>query len=135
MTRVTKFSELWAGDRFRANGALWSKLDHETARKHSMESLQLGVRGAGYMGDPLCSFEAGDSVIFVDPTDGGAARDQARYVALRESGKYQPDAFGDGWGLAVQGSVATSGDLDDAADRLASMMDSRRARRAARLGR
>ncbi len=46
---------------------LWTKLSAETARAHSSEALALGMRGYGYAGDPVCSFEQADSVVFVPP--------------------------------------------------------------------
>lgn len=59
------FSDLTGGDRFMAYGSLWTKLGHDTARKHSKESRMLGERGYGYIGDSLCSFERTDEVEFV----------------------------------------------------------------------
>ena len=61
------FGDLIAGDRFTACGSLWTKLEPETARKHSAESIRLGQRGNAYYGDSICSFEATDEVLFVPP--------------------------------------------------------------------
>jgi hypothetical protein len=62
-----KFSELCSGDRFSSFGSVWTKLDQDTARKHSSESIALGDRGYGYVGDAFCSFEHDREVIFVAP--------------------------------------------------------------------
>lgn len=59
------FKDLEVGDRFRAVDALWTKVGHETARKHSKASISLGELGYGYIGDALCSFEPTDPVVFV----------------------------------------------------------------------
>ena len=61
------FGDLISGDRFRACGSLWTKLEPETARKHSRESIGLGHEGQAYYGDNICSFEATDEVVFVPP--------------------------------------------------------------------
>lgn len=50
-----------------ASRRLWTKLSAETARAHSSEALALGIRGYGHVGDPVCSFEPADSVVFVPP--------------------------------------------------------------------
>lgn len=65
---------LWAGDRFRAYGSLWTYLGAEsdadgTARKHSEHSIEMGDRGYGYMADSICTFERDVSVEFVEPND------------------------------------------------------------------
>lgn len=61
------FGELWVGDRFAVHGSLWTRLSPSTARKHGNESVALGQRGYGYIGDTICSFEADDVVEFVAP--------------------------------------------------------------------
>lgn len=63
----TTFGALWVGDRFATLGTLWTKLGHDTARQHSAESIALGQRGEGYIGDAICSFEREDAVTFVPP--------------------------------------------------------------------
>ncbi len=63
----TTFNDLWVGDRFTAANGLWTKLDHRTARRHSPESIALGERGLGYVGDTICSFDKTDEVIFEAP--------------------------------------------------------------------
>ena len=69
MNNRIHFDVLAPGDRFRSsNGTLWTKLDAETARKHSSSSLDMVDRGYGYHGDPVCSFEDGDAVVFVPPS-------------------------------------------------------------------
>lgn len=62
-----RFDELWTGDRFIAYEALWTKIDPECARKHSKESMALGERGHGYIGDTICSFDREDEVRFLPP--------------------------------------------------------------------
>jgi hypothetical protein len=62
-----EFDKLWCGDRFVAFGALWTKLDADTARKHSAASRGLQMRGVGYIGDAVCSFNPSDIVVFVPP--------------------------------------------------------------------
>lgn len=62
------FGDLTSGDRFTAYGALWTKLSPSTARKHSTDSLALGAKGYGYVGDSLCTFEQTDLVEFVPVT-------------------------------------------------------------------
>lgn len=61
------FGALWVGDRFMAYGNLWTRLDHRTARQHSPESIKLGERGGGYIGDTICSFTSDEEVEFVPP--------------------------------------------------------------------
>jgi len=64
-----KFSDLTLGDRFTiANGTVWTKIGTTTARKHSAESMRLGDRSYGYIGDPICSFEPKDLVRFTPLT-------------------------------------------------------------------
>lgn len=70
---VVRFSELTEGDRFVASQRLWTKLGSDTARAHGAQSVALGLRGYGYTGDPVCSFEQADSVVFVPPHAGAAA--------------------------------------------------------------
>jgi hypothetical protein len=67
MADPTVFSDLWVGDRFNAYGELWTKQGHDAARQHSKESIALGARGYGYIGDTICSFEPEDAVEFVPP--------------------------------------------------------------------
>lgn len=67
------FDELYAGDRFqRINsldelvlGEVWTKLDSQTARRHSPESIKLGSQSNGYIGDTICAFDEDDAVSFV----------------------------------------------------------------------
>lgn len=62
------FGDLWAGDRFMAMETLWTKIDRETARKHSRASILRGHEGYGYRGDTLCHFDVDDYVDeFVPP--------------------------------------------------------------------
>jgi hypothetical protein len=65
-----RFDELACGDRFRYLNAPWTKLSEDVARKHGVASIKLGARGAGYFGDPLCSFAPADLVEFVPPYKG-----------------------------------------------------------------
>lgn len=68
-----QFDELWVGDRFhRINsedtvviGELWTKLSETQARLHSKASIAMGNQGDGYLGDPVCGFDAVDLVSFV----------------------------------------------------------------------
>ena len=62
--KIITFKDLWVGDRFRVYGSLWTKIGHNTARKHSKEGLALKERSYGYIGDTICSFEE-DEVEFV----------------------------------------------------------------------
>jgi hypothetical protein len=64
---TVQFSELTHGDRVLCHGALWTKIDQSYARKHGDESIALGKRGYGYIGDSFCSFEQNISVVFVSP--------------------------------------------------------------------
>lgn len=59
------FSELHPGDRFVAYKNLYTKLDHQKARKHSQESSDLLDKGYGYIGDPIVSFDPNEQVRFV----------------------------------------------------------------------
>lgn len=63
------FAELTAGDRFKAHGAVWTKLSggrsEGIARKHGEASCQLGLQGFGYIGDSVCSFDSTDPVEFL----------------------------------------------------------------------
>jgi hypothetical protein len=61
---MTTFDDLIPGDRFSAFGALWTKLDGSTARKHGDESISLRERGFGYRADSICTFERERPVIF-----------------------------------------------------------------------
>ena len=70
MTEPLVFADLWVGDRFNAHGSMWTKLGHETARQHSPRAVELGLRGYGYIGDTICSFEPENAVEFVPPTLG-----------------------------------------------------------------
>lgn len=58
-----RFEELTPGDRFKAHGSLWTKLDATTARRHSDVSILLGTNGYSCI-DPSCSFSANDEVAF-----------------------------------------------------------------------
>lgn len=49
-----KFEELACGDRFKFLGLMWTKLSPDTARKHSLESIELVEKSYGYNGDPIC---------------------------------------------------------------------------------
>lgn len=60
-------SQLWVGDRFKAHGALWTWIGDGCARRHCSESIDLGERGYGYIGDAVCSFDSRDVVRFVAP--------------------------------------------------------------------
>jgi hypothetical protein len=62
-----KFDKLTSGDRFRSKGTLWTKLDPDTARKHSSESIRLGREGNRYLGDSICSFGREEEVFFSPP--------------------------------------------------------------------
>ena len=69
---MVKVGELHSGDRFIANGSLWTVLGKESAatvtvRRHGEHSLKLGSFGHGYSGDGLCSFPAEDIVRFQAP--------------------------------------------------------------------
>jgi len=64
---MQEFGELCRGDRFRYAGSLWTKVDYNSARKHSGESIALRAIGYGYIGDSICSFEPTDRVEFVAP--------------------------------------------------------------------
>lgn len=70
------FGTLWVGDRFTADGNLWTKLGHDTARQHSESGINLGDKGFGYIGDSVCSFDKEDAVTFVPPAvkEGGDAQ-------------------------------------------------------------
>lgn len=63
-----KFDDLWIGDRFVSGETLWTKIDHDTARQHSEQSIALGELGHGYIGDMICSFEYEDEVRFLPPS-------------------------------------------------------------------
>jgi len=68
---VVRFDQLMVGDRFEAHGGkLWTKVDHDVARKHSKESMAMKDEGYGYIGDSLCSFELSDVVSFIPPNAG-----------------------------------------------------------------
>ena len=64
---ILQFDDLTSGDRFTSGAVLWTKLDPNTARRHSPESLGLRANGHGYHGDAICSFERTDEVAFVEP--------------------------------------------------------------------
>jgi hypothetical protein len=65
---MMRFGDLWSGDRFICYETLWTKIDREYARKHSVGSISLGSRGYGYTGDTICSFDQDDLVDeFVPP--------------------------------------------------------------------
>lgn len=70
LPKQVRFDDLALGDRFRAVGALWTKLGADTARRHSSASRKLGAQGYGYEGDALCSFEPDTQVVFVPPGQG-----------------------------------------------------------------
>lgn len=61
---LTTFQQLWVGDRFTNGDTLWTKLDGQTARRHSPESISLGNSGVGYIWDTICSFDQDDLVVF-----------------------------------------------------------------------
>lgn len=69
--KEVKFSELCLGDRFiplnLESSSLWTKIGIDTAREHSKQSQSLKDNGYGFIGDAICSFDAGDAVIFVHP--------------------------------------------------------------------
>jgi hypothetical protein len=71
-----RFDALIGGDRFAYRGEIWTKLDWQTARKHSKASLQLGTRGHGYHGDSVCSFVGNEAVIFLPPISVSALKMQ-----------------------------------------------------------
>ena len=61
-----EFKELWVGDRFEfCKNTLWTKISHDTARKHSKDSIKLKEKSYGYIGDTVCYFELKDKVKFV----------------------------------------------------------------------
>lgn len=61
-----EFKELWVGDIFKiSKDTLWTKISHDTARKHSLESIKLKEKSYGYIGDTVCYFELKDKVKFV----------------------------------------------------------------------
>lgn len=70
---IVDFSELWGGDRFQAlyedgtpvSHQVWTKLDHNTARCHSTEEINLKEHGYGYIGSAACSFQPEEKVKFV----------------------------------------------------------------------
>lgn len=68
MDNVT-FGDLAPGDRFKAHGTLWTKLSHETARRHTPDSRELEECGWGYHGDPVCSFRLGEQIAFIPPDE------------------------------------------------------------------
>lgn len=61
--------ELWAGDRFRAHGFLWTYLGSGTARQHGSASVNLKERGFGYQGDVICQFQHNERVEFIPPPE------------------------------------------------------------------
>jgi len=62
------FQRLRCGDRFLYETVtLWTKLDGETARKHSDQSQALGTEGYGYNGDTICTFDRHEQVTFIPP--------------------------------------------------------------------
>jgi hypothetical protein len=71
LPRRVRIRQLWVGDRFEVYGSLWTYNGASgdgtwaTARKHSFESIALGERGHGYIGDAICSFKLTDWVRFV----------------------------------------------------------------------
>lgn len=68
MPKSVKFSDLWVGDRFLEGERLWTKISAGVARCHGPESLLLGDRGYGYIGDNANSFDGHDVVQFIPPT-------------------------------------------------------------------
>lgn len=65
---LVSFGDLWVGDRFKSGDVLWTKTRPDIARRHCKESVALGARGLGYIGDAICTFEPGDLVAFVPPS-------------------------------------------------------------------
>jgi len=61
------FDKLYVGDRFKALGYLWTKIDWDTARRHGDESMKLGEDGFGYMGDLVATVERAEPVVFQPP--------------------------------------------------------------------
>lgn len=71
LRRMVRIRQLWVGDRFEVYGSLWTYTGASgdgiwaTARKHSPESIALGEKGYGYIGDAVCSFRLSYWVRFV----------------------------------------------------------------------
>jgi hypothetical protein len=68
---MVRIRQLWVGDRFEVYDSLWTYTGASgdgiwaTARKHSPESIALGEKGYGYIGDAICSFRLSYWVRFV----------------------------------------------------------------------
>ncbi|KWU19200.1 hypothetical protein [Burkholderia cenocepacia] len=66
-TSKVRFDALYLGDRFKAHDRLWTKIDWDTARRHSEAGLALGGNGMGYIGDAITSFDHAKKVVFEAP--------------------------------------------------------------------
>ena len=69
--RFVAFGDLTEGDRFISEyDVLWTKVGRDVARKHSQESINLGLSGYGYR-DSFCKFDLNEVVRFIAPNDDG----------------------------------------------------------------
>ncbi|MEG0063086.1 MAG: hypothetical protein RR740_00635 [Pseudomonas sp.] len=68
---VVTFDELWVGDRFQPAYAagedqpIYTKLRHDQARCHSLETTMLREAGFGQLDDPIVKVNANEKVRFI----------------------------------------------------------------------
>ncbi len=68
---VLSFKELFIGDRFQPAYATgpefpkYTKIKHDQARCHSLESQALARKGFGYLGDPIVAVLKDERVVFL----------------------------------------------------------------------
>lgn len=71
VTTVVSFNELWLGDRFQPAYAagpgnpIYTKLRHDQARCHSLETSRLKEDGFGHLEDPIVKVDANEKVRFI----------------------------------------------------------------------
>lgn len=69
--QVVTFDDLWLGDRFQplyASGKsypVYTKIRHDMARCHSLESQHLKRKGFGFLGDPIVAVDKIEKVRFI----------------------------------------------------------------------
>lgn len=65
------FNDLWLGDRFKIlnkpelSDVVFTKTKHDQARRHSVESIELGEQGYGYLDDSIVAIAQNTIVWFV----------------------------------------------------------------------
>lgn len=68
---IVSFDELWVGDRFQPAYAvgddqpIYTKLRHDQARCHSLETTQLKEAGFGQLDDPIVKVASNEKVRFI----------------------------------------------------------------------